>query len=163
MLTSLTLSQLRSITPEDFPFLSALYADTRRAELISAGMPLAQQKFFLDSQFLLQHNYYQREFPSANFKIIELNNIAMGRIYYNQKNNNLHLIDIALLPEYQRKGIGNKLMQELMSLTAATKGKLILHVDCNNTIRHWYKRLGFKPIPCDVAFYEKLEWDSAGC
>lgn len=102
-----TLSCLRPINELDLPFLSQLYASTRAAELALTNWSNDQKTVFLNSQFQLQHNYYQQQFATAKFHIIELNGGAIGRLYYGwQSDNDLHLIDVALSPEHQRNAIG---------------------------------------------------------
>ena len=159
---SLALEQLRSISESDLPFLKKLYATTREKEMGPVPWPDAQKMLFLQSQFQLQHNYYQQQFTNGEFKIIDINGEPVGRLYYAWEKNNLRLIDIALLPAFQKKGIGKYLMLALMELVNAIDGKLLLHVDINNPIRNWYLRLGFLPedtkSPLAGGVYEQLGW-----
>lgn len=156
--------QLRKMTEDDKPFLVNLYSTTRAAELALTGWSSEQKFLFLNSQFQLQHNYYQQQFPKAKFQIIEQGDRSVGRIYYGWENNNLHLIDIALLPEYQRKGIGKALMQDLMEKVTARKGKLLLYVELTNPVRNWYLRLGFIAKDWGGAsnnpLYQQLQWSA---
>lgn len=158
------LSQRRAVNESDFPFLRSLYATTRAQEMAATGWHEQQKIFFLHSQFQLQHNHYQQQFPNAHFDIIVLNTMSVGRLYYGWENDDLRLIDIALLPEYQRKGIGNRLIRELMHRVAERKGKLILHVDINNPARNWYLRLGFIVSDNSQALingiYQQLHWNA---
>ena len=158
------MSRLRNITAADKSFLLNLYSGTRAAELATTGWTNEQKFLFLNSQFQLQHDYYQQQFPKAKFQIIEQNNFSVGRIYYGWENNNLRLIDIALIPEYRQKGIAKALMQELMAKVSERKGKLLLHVDINNPARNWYLRLGFLPESNDGilkgGIYQALYWES---
>ncbi|RYG05451.1 MAG: N-acetyltransferase [Chitinophagaceae bacterium] len=159
-----TLSDLRPVTDKDHTFLLTLYASTRSAELAVTGWSNEQKIFFLQSQFQLQHNHYQQHFSTAKFHIIEKDKLPIGRLYYGWENNNLRLIDIVLLPEYQRKGIGGRLIRELMDLVGARKGKLLLHVDINKPARDWYLRLGFLPENAEASLkngvYQQLQWSS---
>jgi len=160
----ISLSRLRAINSDDMAFLSELYACTRAAEMNLTSWSADQKKFFLYSQFQLQHNYYQQQFPKAKFKIIELDRLSIGRLYYGWEKNNLRLIDISLLPEYQGQGTGGQLIRELMDLVVEKKGTFSLHVDINNPARNWYLKLGF--IPSDNSpslvngIYQKLHWSA---
>lgn len=151
---------LRAIEDSDMLFLSRLYASTRADELAATGWSNEQKQIFLNSQFQLQHNYYQQQFPKAQFKIIEVNSSAVGRIYHRRENNNLHLIDIALLPEYRHRRIGSELMRDLMAQVTEYKGKLLLHVELTNPVRNWYLRLGFVPVDgvSSNPLYQQLQW-----
>jgi len=57
-----------------------------------------------------------------------------------------HVISIAVLPEYQRKGVGQALMQEAMSRMRTYKAKeCYLEVRSSNTSAiNLYKKLGFE-------------------
>ncbi len=161
--TSIKLNELRSITESDMSFLYSLYATTREKEMAATGWADEQKLFFLNSQFQLQHNYYQSQFEQAEFKIIEMNEQSIGRLYYAWEDNDLRLIDIALVPSFQRHGIGSKLMHELMVLVKNREGNLLLHVDITNPVRAWYMRLGFIPLPAQStvhSYYQQLKWSS---
>jgi ribosomal protein S18 acetylase RimI-like enzyme len=152
---------LRTIIDSDLPFLSALYASTRAAELAATDWSNEQKKFFLNSQFQLQHNYYLQQFSHEQFQVIERDGHALGRLYVGWEDNNLRLIDIALLPEYQHQGIGGALMRELMAQVSDKKGRLLLHVELTNPVRDWYLRLGFVPRSAGASsnpLYQQLQW-----
>lgn len=155
--------QLRPINETDLPFLLSLYASSRAAELAVTNWSQDQKNIFLNSQFQLQHNYYQQQHPKAYFQVIEKNGNPIGRLYYGWEENNIRLIDITLLPTNQGQGIGNQLMRELMDLAASKNGKLSLHVDITNRARNWYVKLGFIPIGNELVggIYQKMEWNSA--
>jgi ribosomal protein S18 acetylase RimI-like enzyme len=150
-------TKLRSITDEDFPFLLSVYASTRAAEFSVVDWSDEQKKFFIHSQFQLQHQYYQQQFATAEFQIITINGCDLGRLYYRWEENNLHLIDIALLPEYQHQGIGGALMHELMEQASARNGSVVLQVELRNSARDWYLRLGFV-AGTDDGVYQKMYW-----
>jgi ribosomal protein S18 acetylase RimI-like enzyme len=151
--------QLRPMLNADLPFLLSLYASTRARELAALNWSDEQQKFFINSQFQLQHHYYQQQFHSAQFHVITAANRDVGRLYYGWEGNDLRLIDIALLPEYQSQGIGGELMRKLMQEVSAADGSLLLHVELNNPARTWYLHLGFI-AGTDDGVYQKLTWNA---
>lgn len=149
--------QLRPMLNADLPFLLSLYASTRAHELAALNWTDEQQRFFINSQFQLQHHYYQQQFHAAQFHVITANNENIGRLYYGWEGKDLRLIDIALLPEYQNQGIGGVLMRKLMLEVATGSGSLLLHVELNNPARTWYLHLGFI-AGTDDGIYQKLSW-----
>lgn len=157
---STILSRLRPINELDMPFLLQLYASTRATELAATGWSSEQKLLFLNSQFQLQHTYYQQQFSTGKFQIIEINKVAIGRLYYGWEANDLRLVDIALLPEYQGKGVGRQLMQKLIAQVKERNGTLSLHVDINNPARNWYLRLGFFAVDNVLVngIYQKMQW-----
>ncbi|MES2674903.1 MAG: GNAT family N-acetyltransferase [Pseudomonadota bacterium] len=149
--------QLRPLLDVDLPFLLSLYASTRAHELAALNWSDEQKKFFINSQFQLQHHYYQQQFHAAQFHVITAAGRDVGRLYYGWEGNDLRLIDIALLPEYQNQGIGGVLIRKLMQEVSAGDGSLLLHVELNNPARTWYLNLGFI-AGTDDGIYQKLSW-----
>ncbi len=152
--------QLRPTLDADLSFLLSLYASTRAREFSTLNWTDEQKKFFIHSQFQLQHHYYQQQFHSAQFHVITANSQDVGRLYYCWENNDLRLIDIALLPEYQNQGFGGMLIRELMAQVSERNGSILLHVELTNPARNWYLQLGFI-AGTDDCIYQKMEWSSA--
>ncbi len=155
----LVIPQLRPMLDADMPFLLSLYASTRAHELAALNWTDEQQTFFINSQFQLQHHYYQQQFHAAQFHVITAAGQDVGRLYYGWEDKDLRLIDIALLPEYQCKGIGGVIIRMLMQDVSASSGSLLLHVELNNPARSWYLRLGFI-AGTDDGIYQKLTWNT---
>ena len=149
--------QLRTITDADLPFLLQVYASTRLVELSATGLPFDVQMQFLESQFQLQHRHYQQHFASALFQIVIVNGQDAGRLYYGWEGDTLHLIDIALLPEFQHRGIGGILMAELMAQASKCDSNLMLRVQLQNPARNWYLKLGFVAGDHD-GVYQQMHW-----
>ncbi len=134
----------RPITPEDMPFLYRVYASTRMEELAPVPWPEQAKAAFLASQFSAQHNYYHQQFPDALYLVIMQGETPVGRLYREWRGENLHILDIALLPEYRNHGIGTQIMQDLISEAAAKNCGVSIFVEVNNPARRWYDRLGFR-------------------
>jgi len=149
----------RAICAGDQSFLAQLYASTRAAELAAVPWSDAEKQTFLLAQFQFQHRYYQEHFPVARFDVIEWAGAAIGRVYVNIENNNIRLIDIALLPEYQQRGIGTFILRDLMQQASQLGGYLRLYVELNNPAYLWYERLGFVAIGTN-GVYQQMEWSS---
>lgn len=134
---------LRQITEHDLAFLANVYASTRIEELAQTGWPIDQQHSFLQQQFDAQHKHYQRHYPEASFDLILLGGEPVGRLYVSRWNEQIRIVDIALLAEFRGKNIGSQLLRDLFS-EARSKGQYVsIHVEKNNPAMGWYKRLGF--------------------
>ena len=70
----------------------------------------------------------------------------VGRWYVHRRADTLHVMDIALLPEFQRQGIGTALIGALMHEAMDSTRRITLYVEIFNTALRWYERLGFRPI-----------------
>lgn len=155
-MTTTTLT-LRPIRLEDQPFLYEIYASTRLEELASLGWSADQQAAFLTQQFNAQHQYYQANYPEADFQIILVNDHPAGQLYVDRRINEIRVVDIALLPEYRNGGIGSRLLKELLA-EAAQAGKLVsIHVEKFNPALRLYERLGFS-MSDDRGIYWFMEW-----
>src|SRR5258708_16752704 len=153
-------SQLRAATPEDEQFLRAVYAGTRAEELARVPWSNEQKRAFTDMQFAAQDAHYRRHYPTAQYSIIEVQGVPVGRLYVDRCEKVIRIIDIALLPEHRRAGIGTKLLRELQD-EARTAGKVLtIHVEKFNPALRLYQRLGFQPIQ-HQGLYPFLELQSA--
>jgi GNAT superfamily N-acetyltransferase len=149
--------RLRTATPEDEQFLRAVYASTRAEELARVPWSDEQKRAFTDMQFAAQDADYRRHYPDAQYSIIEVQGVPAGRLYVDRCSKEIRIIDIALLPEHRRAGIGTSLLRALQD-EARTMGKtLTIHVEKFNPARSLYHRLGFKQIE-DKGVYLFLEW-----
>jgi len=151
--------RLRTVTPEDEQFLRAVYASTRSEELARVPWSDEQKRAFIDMQFAAQDADYRRNYPDAQYSIIEVQGVPAGRLYVDRGSKEIRIIDIALLPEHRRAGIGTSLLRALQDEARATGKTLTIHVEKFNPARSLYHRLGFQQIE-DKGVYLLLEWKS---
>lgn len=133
---------LRPAGDADQPFLRRLYASTREAELQSAGWNAAQQAAFLAMQFDAQQRAY-RAYPDAEFLVIERQGEPAGRLYLQHGAAALRVIDISLLSEFRRQGIGGAVLGAVIALAAHSGRTVNLQVARHNRAQSLYRRLGF--------------------
>jgi ribosomal protein S18 acetylase RimI-like enzyme len=148
---------LRPVRIDDEEFLFQVYASTRAEEMAIVPWNQEQKHAFLEMQFNAQRQSYLKEFPSAEYKIIEDDGVAAGRLIVDRSDQRILIIDIALLPEHRRKGIGSSLINDLKSEAERTGKPLRLDVESFNPAYHLYDRLGFRKID-EMSFYWRLEW-----
>lgn len=149
---------LRRVTPEDDEFLLALYSSTREAELAQVEWVEGQKDQFLRWQFQLQRSEYETRFPDAEYYVVLLDDQPAGRIWIGSDDEQIRLLDIALLPEYQSRGAGTALLRRLIE-RATLEGKPLRHMVfvLNNDAHRFYERLGFIVIE-DLGAYKHMEW-----
>ncbi len=148
---------LRPLTAADEPFLYRLYASTREEEMQLVNWSPDQKTAFLRMQFQAQHTYYQQEFPTAAFDVIELRGQPIGRLYVERLDQEIHLIDIALVPAYRQRGIGRGYMRMLLREARDKQVPVRLYVEQFNPAYEWYRRLGFRKIE-DMGVYILMRW-----
>ena len=148
---------LRPIVPGDRSFLLAVYASTRELELAAVEWDAAQKTAFVQMQFDAQHAYYQEHYAGAAFDIVLVNGQRAGRLYVAREEDEIRIVDIALLPEYCNRGVGTTLLRGLQSEAAAAGQPLRIHVERFNPALRLYERLGFTFI-ADRGVYLFMEW-----
>jgi ribosomal protein S18 acetylase RimI-like enzyme len=152
--------RLRPISEADSDFLYRLYASTRADEMVLLDWSDQQKTEFLSMQFRAQHSFYQQQFKQACFDVIEQDGVEIGRLYVDRRPDEIRIIDIALMPEHRKKGIGGAILQSLLNEAKAANNKVGIHVEHNNPAMGLYKRLGFQPVS-DEGVYSFMQWGGA--
>ena len=152
-----TTIKVRPARPEEAQFLFEVYASTRGEELAMVPWSEEQKQAFLRMQFQAQDQHYKRHFPAAEFQIIEIDQAPAGRIYVDRASNPILLLDIALLPQFQKAGIGTRLLKSLLEEASRAGRAVQLHVEQFNRAMGLYRRLGFKEVGQE-GIHHRLEW-----
>jgi GNAT superfamily N-acetyltransferase len=147
----------RPVEPGDEEFLCALYASTREEELAPVPWSAEEKAAFLRSQFAAQDRHYHERYPGARFEVIFAGGEPIGRLYVDRWPSEIRLMDIALVPSHRGRGIGGRLVRELMAEAAAAGKRLSIHVERFNPALRLYERLGFHPAG-DEGVYLLMEW-----
>lgn len=147
---------LRPVATADAPFLRRVYASTREDELAVVPWSDEERDAFLRHQFDAQDAHY-RTYVDADFSVIEADGQPAGRLYVARWADEIRIMDIALLPEHRRKGIGSELLRALLAEGAATGRPVTIHVERNNPARALYERLGFVQRSDEGGVYVLLE------
>jgi ribosomal protein S18 acetylase RimI-like enzyme len=148
---------LRPVESGDLEFLFHVYASTREEELAVVSWSPAEKEAFLRQQFNAQDRYYRTTFTDAQFSIICAESEAIGRLYVWRQPDELRIIDISLLPAWRGRGVGGRLLRELLVEAAATSRRVTIHVEKHNPALRLYERLGFRPVS-DNGVYWQMEW-----
>lgn len=134
---------LRPVTAADDEFLLAVYASTREQELAAVPWTDEQKMEFLRWQFNLQRQEYDANYPQRQYDVIMVDEQPAGRIWIS-RDDQIRLLDIALLAEFQNRGVGTALLQRLIDEAARAKKPLRHMVFILNTdAKRFYERLGF--------------------
>lgn len=140
----------RAATPDDEPFLRSVIYRWVSEELGAANWPASLRDSILDTQYRAREASQRAAFPHASNEIIEVDGVPCGWIASAVLPSELRLIDVAMLPEHRRKGIGSEVIREVLDRAAARNLPVTLHVHANNrdAIR-LYSNLGFEPVSED--------------
>ncbi len=148
----------RPITDADQEFLIGVYAGTRAAELAQVDWDDSQKDAFIRWQYAMQKQEYDTRYPDARYELILVDGTPAGRIWVGTDDAEIRLLDIALLSEFQNRGVGTHLLRQLMDEAVQTR-KALRHMVfmLNDNAHRFYERLGFKTIE-DVGGYLHMEW-----
>jgi ribosomal protein S18 acetylase RimI-like enzyme len=148
---------LRPVTNADSSFLRRVYAGTRAQELTQTDWSAEQKTMFCNMQFDAQTKDYRKNYPEAEYCVIERAGVPAGRLYVERSEKELLILDIALLPEHCGLGIGTHFLRELQREAAASGQVVTLHVERFNPALRLYQRLGFQEVE-DKGIYYMMQW-----
>jgi ribosomal protein S18 acetylase RimI-like enzyme len=143
---------LRSATKDDTGFLFSLYASTRRKEMAALGWDSQQEEAFLRMQFDAQRLWYEQAYDQADHSIVVFGEQRGGRWIVLRKERAILLVDVALLPEFQGRGVGTGLLHLLIRESEEAAQALRLQVGRTNPARRLYERLGFLAVGEDQIY-----------
>ena len=149
--------RLREEAETDRDFVDALYTAMRWDELAAVPWPDDAKHAFLRDQSRLQADHYRRNYPGAALCVIERDQRPVGRFYLYASPSEFRLMDIALVPEWRARGLGERMLRALMAVAQAQHRQITLHVEPNNPAQRLYARLGFGLVE-DRGVYHFFGW-----
>src|SRR5665213_2118169 len=114
--------------PEDGAFLLAVFDTTRRSEFSMLGWPDAQMDAFIAMQFDAQSRHYAMVFPDAAHLVVLVGGEPAGRLIVDRPEEEIRIVDIALLPHHRGVGVGGTLVRQLCEEADARHRPLCCHV-----------------------------------
>ncbi|MCA1633543.1 MAG: GNAT family N-acetyltransferase [Acidobacteria bacterium] len=147
--------ELRPVAPEDEEFLLDVYASTRADEMALVDWTDEIKRAFLRSQLTAQRADYEARFPAADYRVILADGAPAGRLWTARTAEQIRLLDIALLPEFQNRGVGKLLLRALIEESERARLPLRHMVyQFNEGGMRFYERLGFTPVGTAGAYVE---------
>lgn len=136
---------LRPATEADRDFLARVYASTREQELAQVPLSPEQKAAFLRQQFEAQSAHYESNYTETSFDVVLVDGEPAGRLIVARWAEELRIVDIAMLPQQRGRGVGGRLMGELLAEADERGVKASIHVERANPAMRFYERLGFVP------------------
>jgi ribosomal protein S18 acetylase RimI-like enzyme len=148
---------LRAAGPNDGPFLYRLYENTHGRRFAQLPLSPAQRDNLLRIQSEAQRAGYRQQYPESKDLIIETAGAPVGRVWLSQSASAVHIVDIAVLPEYQGRGLGTAVLGQVIEHAATSCKSVRLSVDrMNARAAQLYRRLGFQVVGANEV-YEEME------
>jgi GNAT superfamily N-acetyltransferase len=148
---------LRAVLDTDDSFLRELYASTRQAELALMPWPEEAKASFVRMQFEAQRSHYFSFYPQADHFIVLADGASAGRLYVDRQDSCILIVDITVLPEFHRRGIGRALVSELQSEAVSSGRVLTGHVEKSNPASAFWRHMGFHLTDGDE-MYSRISW-----
>jgi ribosomal protein S18 acetylase RimI-like enzyme len=149
---------VRPALPQDEIFLYDLYSAIRGPEFAQASLTPTQRDYLIRMQFRGQLSTYTQLFPNSCYHIVLLDSKPIGRLWVAQTEREFHLVDIAVHPGVQSKGIGTALVQRLQQEATRARLPIVCSVSrFNPGSLRFHKRLGFQLVREDM-MNSFLEW-----
>jgi ribosomal protein S18 acetylase RimI-like enzyme len=105
-----------------------------------------QKAAFVAMQFEAQDASYRMTYPDGRFLIVLGDDVPIGRLYLGRLNDEIRIIDIALLPDQRGAGIGSRLIDEVLAEADLAGLAVRLHVEPWNPALRLYERRGFRLV-----------------
>jgi len=155
---------LRPAVSEDEGFLLHLYLATRTTDSQAWSLDAIQRDLLLQMQFRARKLTYESEYADAEDDIICIGTgpeagTAVGRHLVARRRDEVLGVDLAILPKYQGRGIGTRILLDIQRECAADRLPFRLQVLQTNPAVRLYTRLGFKIVSQDPVHLH-MEWNS---
>lgn len=136
--------ELRKITDADYDFLWRLHNAALRTYV--------EQTWGWDEEW--QQRDFAEKFETSAGKIISVNGVDAGYWNVEERADEIFLVSIRLMPAYQKRGVGTRLIRQL---TDNTTRPVRLHVLKVNPARRLYERLGFT-VTADLETHFEMKY-----
>lgn len=125
---------LLQATDEDFDFVYQLKKIAYKLYV--------EQTWGWDDTFQLK--FHKENFSAGNTKIIKAGEQSVGSVDVKETDKSIFVSGLYILPEYQSKGIGSSIINDLVTQAARKEKRLELEVlRVNKRAQSLYQRLGF--------------------
>jgi|SRR6185437_7670836 len=108
-----------------------------------------------------QDRYFQSDWDPTIFAIVLCDGVKCGYLCIEDRDDDIHVREIVLLPEYQGRGIGSAILRDAMGRARARAVPVRLGTCHENRALGLYRRLGFREIG-RTETHTLLEWSSDG-
>ncbi|HQU84920.1 MAG TPA: GNAT family N-acetyltransferase [Pyrinomonadaceae bacterium] len=138
--------------PSDELFLFDLYASTRQEEMSLVPWSDEQKNAFLTQQFQAQHNYYKSKYPTADFSILSVDGVQVGRLYTVEIDGVFKILDITVAPEKRNQGFGSYWLSEIIEKAKEQNISVQIYIETTNRSANLLSRFGFQPKDSDEVY-----------
>lgn len=147
---------LRPVLVEDEEFLRDLFAGTRSRELAALGDERARTSF-LDLQRAAQTRHVGANHPGAVDAVVLLDGERVGRLWLDERERVLWIVDIAIVAARRGAGLGTRVLTDLQARASAGGRTIELYAETGGRAHALYLRLGFRAHG-EQGLHTALKW-----
>lgn len=92
---------------------------------------------------VLQAGFFQQKWGEGGFEIIAIGGAQIGVVAAQWRPDHLFVTEIQIDPAHQGRGVGTRIMDELIAEATSRRLPVRLQVLRQSRARRWYERLGF--------------------
>jgi ribosomal protein S18 acetylase RimI-like enzyme len=107
-----------------------------------------------------QDNFFADDWCAATHQIVIYENVLCGYICLEYRDEDIHIRELVIDPEFQGKGIGTFLLREVINDAEARQVPVRLATQRANRAITLYRKLGFREFE-RTATHILMEWKSA--
>ncbi|MBL7974339.1 MAG: GNAT family N-acetyltransferase [Candidatus Kapabacteria bacterium] len=105
---------LRPRKDTDTDFLKLLYETSRDEEFQYVEWVNSEERTkFFNQQFEAQQLHFLNNYDNLNYDIVVLHSTDIGRLVLHRTDSHVHCVDVIILPEYRKQGIGHYIMTQI--------------------------------------------------
>lgn len=130
---------LSEISQPDDALWFGVFKSMKAEELMLTNMPEEQWDMLMRIQFRAQQLSYRSRYPSADHRIIRIDDEEAGYLITDRQEDTVSLVFIALLTRFRNQGYGTSVLDRLQETASIIR----LQVAEHSHARRWYRKLGF--------------------
>ena len=123
---------LRQGTAQDIDILDVIYTEN--------------MKRYVEKVYPWNPQLFRNGFVPQDYQVLEINHQIIGFMKVVPSKTEIYLAEIQIIKDYQKKGIGTRLIQSIMQQAQANNKILWLKVIKGNPAKKLYERLGFTEV-----------------
>jgi ribosomal protein S18 acetylase RimI-like enzyme len=149
---------LRRIENQDESFLLTLFFDSHPELTSIPGLDDATKNMMIRQQFLAESHFLTTQYPDADLHLIIGDGQPIGKLFVNRGPDEYRILVIAVLSEYRNRGIGRRLLEDVLQEAKQVQKRVRLQVMWfNDAARSLYMKLGFEVLE-EKGVYCEMQW-----
>ncbi|WP_070971177.1 GNAT family N-acetyltransferase [Vibrio sonorensis] len=101
----------------------------------------------------IQQDIHAKEWQEGKPTVIEIDGVRAGSYWLNEESDHFYLGRFYILPEFQNKGLGSRILKQCIAIANGKKKPIKLCYLVNNKVGALYRRYGFQEVSKDQHFF----------